>query len=144
EYDLRHKWDKAQDAYEKALAASDRAAPVLNNYGYSLLLQGKANDATPYFVEALKAKPDLAEARANLRLAIAMRGDYDRATVGGYAADQAAYLNNAGFAAMVRGDYDKAEALFDAALKAKGEFYARAAANLEIVRQLKQQAKNGH
>ena len=81
-------------------------------------------------VAALQKKPDLTSARNNLRLAIAMKGDYGRAVAGGGDNDRAAILNNAGFAAMLRGDYSQAKDLLGQAIKAKGEYYAVAAANL--------------
>src|SRR6185312_15870594 len=94
------------------------------------------DDAAADFVLALQKKPDFTSARNNLRLAIAMKGDYTRATEGVGSADRASVLNNAGFAAMARGDYSAAENLLGQAMQAKGEYYAVAAANLEVVRGL--------
>lgn len=136
EYDKRQDWSRAEAAYDHALSDSDNAAIVLNNRGYSRLLRQSYDTAVDDFVDALKKKPDMAIARTNLRLALAMKGDYERATQGGGGADQAALLNNAGFAAMTRGDYPRAEQLFNEAIKAKGEFYAVAAANLATNRAL--------
>ena len=113
--------------------ASGGAAIVLNNRGFSRLSQNRLDEATADFVAALQKKPDLTAARNNLRLAIAMKGDYDRATAGAVGAERASVLNNAGLAAMLRGDYAKAKDLFAQAMKAKGEYYALAAANLEMV-----------
>lgn len=131
EYDRRHDWANAEAAYSHAISASDGAAIVLNNRGFSRLSQKKLDLAIPDFVAALQKKPDLAPARANLRLAMAMQGEYERAINGAVAADQATALNNAGYAAMLRGDYDKAKDLFTRAMKAKGGYYSLAAANLE-------------
>lgn len=136
EYDERHAWAQAESAYDHALSNSDSAAIVLNNRGYSRLLQNRLDDAVSDFVEALRKKPDLAAARNNIRLAMAMRGEYDRALAGGAPEDRAALLNNAGFAAILRGDYDKARDLLDQAMKARGEYYARASANLDVARDL--------
>lgn len=131
EYDRRHDWANAETAYSHAISASDGAAIVLNNRGFSRLSQKKLDLAIPDFVAALQKKPDLAPARANLRLAMAMQGEYERAINGAVAADQATALNNAGYAAMLRGDYEKAKDLFTRAMKAKGGYYSLAAANLE-------------
>ena len=136
EYDRRHDWTNAETAYEHALAASDNAAIVLNNRGFSRLSQKKTDLAIPDFVAALQKKPDLAPARNNLRLAMSMQGEYDRAIKGAVATDQAAILNNAGFAAIVRGDYAKAKDLLTQAMKAKNGYYAVAAANLEMAQNL--------
>ncbi|HVZ92359.1 MAG TPA: hypothetical protein VG843_11965 [Rhizomicrobium sp.] len=136
EYDRRRDWTNANHAYEQALAHSGKAAIVLNNRGFSRMLQGQLDAASADFVSALQEKPDLASARTNLRLALAMKGDYARATSGGGQGARAALLNNAGVAAMLRGDYAKAQTFFDQAMKAKDEYYARAAANLELAHSL--------
>lgn len=132
-YDRGHEWTKADAAYEHAMKASDASALVLNNRGFSRLSQHRLDDAAADFVTALQKKPDFVPARNNLRLAIAMKGEYVRATEGASAADRASILNNAGFAAMARGDYSVAEDLLSQAIQAKGEYYSVAAANLERV-----------
>jgi len=143
EYDLRRDWIRAEAAYDHAISDSDSNAIVLNNRGYSRLLQGRFDEARQDFVAALEKKPDLAAARTNLRLALAMRGEYDRATAAGAQDDQAALLNNAGFAAMMRGDYTAAEDLFTRAIAAKGVYYARATENLAIAKTLAARQKEG-
>ncbi len=137
EYDKRRDWAKAEDAYGHALAISPSSAIVLNNRGFSRFLQKRFDDAETDFVAALKFKPDLSPARTNLRLVLAMKGDYDRAVAGGGAeAEQAALLNNAGVAAMLRGDLPEAEKLFAQAIKIRSDYYARAQGNLNIVHNL--------
>lgn len=136
EYDRRHDWEKAEAAYAHALSGSGNAAIVLNNRGFSRLSQKKPDLAIPDFVAALQKKPDLAPARNNLRLAMSMQGEYDRAIKGAGATDQAAVLNNAGYAALLRGDYAKAKDLLTQAMKAKNGYYALAAANLELAQSL--------
>jgi Flp pilus assembly protein TadD len=143
EYDRRHDWANAENAYARALSASGDAAIVLNNRGYSRLSQKKADLAILDFVAALQKKPDLAPARNNLRLAMSMQGEYDRAIKGAAATDQAAVLNNAGFAAMLRGDYAKATELLTQAMKAKKGYYGLAAANLEMTQNLAK-GEDGH
>lgn len=136
EYDRRHDWANAEAAYANALSSSGGAAIVLNNRGFSRLSQKRPDIAIPDLVAALQKKPDLAVARSNLRLAMSMQGEYDRAIKGAPAADQAEVLNNAGFAAMLRGDYAKATELLTEAMKAKNGYYAIAAANLELTQNL--------
>lgn len=140
EYDARGRWKEADEAYEHAVAGSASAPQVLNNRGYSRLLQGRRDEAVADLVAALQKKPDMAEARTNLRLALAMGGDYERAISGATLDDRAALLNNAGFAAGMRGDYAKAEELLNQALKVKSEYYGRASENLKIVRALASRA----
>jgi Flp pilus assembly protein TadD len=141
-YDRRKEWTKANLAYEHAISASGSSPIVLNNRGFSRLSQNKLDDATADFVLALQKKPDFASARNNLRLAIAMKGDYARATEGASVTDRAAILNNAGFAAMARGDYTAAEKFLGQAIEAKGEYYSVAAANLEKVHGLESGGSN--
>jgi Flp pilus assembly protein TadD len=136
EYDRRHDWANAEAAYAHALSGSGNAAIVLNNRGFSRLSQRKPDLAIPDFVAALQKKPDMAPARNNLRLAMSMQGEYERAIKGAAAGDQAAILNNAGFAAMLRGDYAKAKELLTQAMKARNGYYALAAANLELTQTL--------
>ena len=144
EYDRRHDWPDADAAYEHALAASSGDAMVFNNRGFSRLTQNRLDEATSDFVSALASKPDFALARNNLRLAIAMKGDYEKAVSGAGASDRAAILNNAGFVAMLRGDYSTARDLLGEAMKAKGQYYAMAAANLEATNGLSTVPSNAH
>src|SRR5206468_8147983 len=93
-------------------------------------------DAIGDFVAALQKRPDLSEARTNLRLAMALNGEYARSIAGADSENRAALLNNAGFAAGIRGDYEKAEALLEEALQSRGEFYDRASQNLKVIHTL--------
>lgn len=82
EYDRQHAWTDAEAAYANALSSSGGAAIVLNNRGFSRLSQKRPDLAIPDFVTALQKKPDMAVARSNLRLAMSMQGEYDRAIKG--------------------------------------------------------------
>jgi Flp pilus assembly protein TadD len=137
ERDRLRDWTGAEQAYAQALTSPNASAIVLNNRGYSRLLQGRYEEASNDLVEALAQDPALAVARTNLRLSLAMRGDYSRATRVSGAEDRAAVLNNAGFAALMRGELDEAEQLFQRAIEARGNTYGRAYENLEMVRALK-------
>ena len=139
EYDKRRDWAQSEAAYGRALNLSKDAPQVLNNRGYSRMLQGRLDEAVTDLVAALRKDPALAAARTNLRLAMAMRGEYDEALAGAGTDNRAGALNNAGFAAMMRGDYDRAVTLFEQAMESKGEYYARASANLQVARSLKAQ-----
>lgn len=142
EYDSRRDWTQAEAAYDHAMANSDGAAVVLNNRGFSRLLQNRLTEAKADFVAALEKKPDLTAARTNLRLTMALGGEYERATAAGANDDQATLLNNAGFAAMMRGDYAKAQDLFNQAIAAKGRFYELASRNLTLARSLAEEQKS--
>lgn len=120
-----------------ALAAFDAAAELnradgsaLNNKGVALLKAGRDAEAVAAFEEALRRDPALKTAEANLRLAYAMKGDYETAVSGLSDADRAAALNNAGVAAAARGDKEEARRLFQRALDESPQFYAKAYANM--------------
>jgi Flp pilus assembly protein TadD len=132
EYDRQKNWTQAEDAYAQALKAPRAGAMVYNNRGYSRMLQGRYAEASADFVTALDRDPGFAVARTNLRLSLAVRGEYDRATSASGAEDRAAVLNNAGFAAMMRGDLPEARTLFQQAIAARGKFYGKAQENLEL------------
>jgi Flp pilus assembly protein TadD len=137
EYDLRRDWPHAQGAYGKALTAPGaNLAVVLNNRGYSRLLQRQTDLAAADFVAALQKDPSLSEARTNLRLTLGIEGHYTRAALAGVGDDRSAVLNNIGVAAALRGDYVAADKLLNEAIAARGQFYNRAAENLQISHEL--------
>jgi Flp pilus assembly protein TadD len=142
EHDRRRDWSAARAAYDHAVAESGGSALALNNRGFSSLLQGRIDEAVTDFVAALQKRPDLTAARTNLRLAMAMKGEYERALAAAPQEDRAALLNNVGYAAMLRGDQANARSLFNQALTAKGQFYSRAAYNLETSAGLEARAKS--
>ena len=137
--DRRHDWAEAETDYANALKAPGVKPIVLNNRGYSRLLQGRYADASADFVRALEIDPGLKEARTNLRLSLAMQGRYDQATQVNGMEDRGTVLNNAGFAAVLRGDYPEAERLFQQAVDARGNAYGRALENLKMVKALNAQ-----
>ena len=140
EYDRRQDWANAEDAYAHALTASNRDAIVLNNRGFSRVLQNRLDDGIADLVAALQKKPDLSAARTNLRLAMGLKGDYDRALAAGPQEDKAALYNNVGYAAMLRGDQARATELFNKALTERSEFYGRASNNLDLAGAMKPDA----
>jgi Flp pilus assembly protein TadD len=143
EADRRHDFTEAQANYAEALKAPGVKPVVLNNRGYSHLLQGMYADASADFVRALEINPALAEARTNLRLSLAMQGRYEQATQVSGVEDRGTVLNNAGFAAVLRGDYAAAEKLFQQAVDARGNAYGRALENLKMVKALNAEGEAG-
>ena len=143
EYDMRKDWKQSAAAYAQALAAPGaNEAIVLNNRGYSHLLQKQNELASADFVAALDKDPALAAARTNLRITMAVEGHYDRASVTGVGDDRAAVLNNVGLAAAIRGDYNEASKLLNAAIEAKGKYYERASDNLQLSKELEARAQD--
>ncbi|WP_332774105.1 tetratricopeptide repeat protein [Phenylobacterium sp.] len=137
ESDRRRDWATAEAAYAKAIATPSADEIVYNNRGYSRLLQGRYSEASADFVAALDRDPTLTAARMNLRLSLALQGDYARATAVGDKDQKAGVLNNAGFAAVLRGDLEDAQRLFEQAIDNRGSTYGRAYHNLELVKAMK-------
>ena len=143
-YDQKSRWQEAQDAYDKALAAKPDAAMVINNIGMSELLQHRYQDAAGTFQKALDVDPGLDVARSNLRIALAWQGRYDEALVGAGSSGRSDALNNVGYIAMLRGDYQSAQKYLSQALEGSPIYQEQAASNLDMLRLLvKSQAKAG-
>jgi tetratricopeptide (TPR) repeat protein len=68
----KQEFDKATEEYLKAQSSSDRTlyqAAVFNR-GNALLMQGRLQEAVGAYVQALRARPDDADAKRNLELAL--------------------------------------------------------------------------
>lgn len=141
--DRKGNWALAETAYGKALALKPKAADVLSNRGYSYLLQKRYGDAIRDLSAAVAVGPSSEATRNNLRLALALNGQYVEAFAGADARDIYKQLNNIGYAAMLRGDYQTAEAYFTRALEASDIYYRRAAQNLSYLESLTGSHKDG-
>lgn len=129
-------WVGAEAAYAEALRGADRPAAVLNNRGYSRLLQQRTDAAVEDLTAALRHEPGLTSARTNLRLALAMQGDYARASAPSelFSEDPNAILNNVALAAASRGDIVQARAMLQKAITGRGVYYPTAEDNLRALR----------
>jgi tetratricopeptide (TPR) repeat protein len=68
--DLRMRQERVDDAlalYRKALPEGKEDYELFNNYGVALFGRGEREEALRNIREALRIKPDYAEARENLR-----------------------------------------------------------------------------
>ena len=132
--DLEQDWQVAAAAYAQALRLDAANARILNNVGYSHLLQGDWAGAVAYFERARDLDPAIARIANNLELArAAIDGNLPRRLPGEKASAWAARLNDAGVAAQILGDRQRAIANFTRALEASGPWYVRAANNLDAV-----------
>lgn len=138
-HDRAQAWDLSAAAYEHALAHAPRREVVLNNWGMSLLAHGEPSEAVKRFEEALRIRPDLATAQANLRLAFAMAGDEDAVLAQASIQERPQVLNNLGYVSLVRGELAQAEAYFQQAIEESPTFYQRAYDNLQRLDLLRQQ-----
>ena len=134
---MEQQWDRSVLAYRAALEIQPNSAVLHNNLGFSFVLQNRPADAAAEFVIALKRDPQLAVARANLRLALAAQGRYEEALIDVPKDEYARALNNAGFVAMMRGDYAQAESYLSRAMENSPAFNEVASRNLNHLQQMK-------
>ena len=133
--DLARDWRGSAEAYEAAFRLTDNRATIMNNYGFSLLLQRRFAEAGRLFAAAARAEPgnqryvnnaDIARAMAGEPLARAGRDDPDRQA-------WARRLNNAGYASLLAGHTDEAKAYFSRSLHSSDDYFERASANLSAM-----------
>lgn len=137
-HDLQQAWDKAAEAYRQALSATSKPALIHNNWGMSLMAQGRHEEAAERFARALELDPSLDVAQTNLRLALAYQDRYAEALAGAEQDELPRTLNNVGYVALLRGDLARAEAYFLRALEASAAYYSPAARNLQLLGSMKQ------
>lgn len=70
----KRQFDKAEEEYRRAEGSPDRALAqaAVYNRGNALLMQGRFQEAAQAYIQALRARPDDAEAKRNLELALRM------------------------------------------------------------------------
>lgn len=124
--------------YKRALLLEPQSATLLNNLGYSMMMAHQYVDAEATLREALVSAPGDLRAVNNLSLSIAWQGRYaDAIEQLTSVMDAAAANNNIGYVAYLRGEYGLAEKFFRKALELRPSFYKRAALNLELTLQKK-------
>jgi len=130
--DRARDWVASAAAYRHGLAASADNAAILNNMGYSLMMQARAAEAVDVLQHAFRIAPFDRTIENNLIVARAMQGD--RPDVQALEPSRAAHLlNNAGYGFWLRGDTNTARSMFDAAVRASPTDYAIARENLKLV-----------
>jgi Flp pilus assembly protein TadD len=134
-------WSESTRAYGAARESVPDDVMVINNMGYSLILQGRFAEAEALLREGLLLAPDDSRLLNNLDLAmvganepLAARDLPENATAPD-PAEQALRLNNAGFLAYLLGKDDVAKGYFEQALETSQVHYERAQANLDLVKQ---------
>jgi Flp pilus assembly protein TadD len=118
--------------FGRALELQPKAAPVLNNRGWSRLSAGDVAGAEQDFRASL-ALTELSSARANLGAALARQGRYSAALDHLLRVfDVAESLNRVGEAALANGDLTVAHDYFERAAEASPRWFQRAHANLLV------------
>jgi Flp pilus assembly protein TadD len=131
--DHQGRWDQADAAYAKALSLAPQHPEVLNNIGWSLLVRGRWEDALERLEQAAAKDPGSDRIANNLELArAAVSEDLPRRRPGESDTDWAARLNDAGVIARIQGQDKKAIAAFTQAIRARSEWFERAANNLAL------------
>lgn len=77
-YDRQGRFGQAEQEYARAIEESP-TADVLNDYGYFLYSQGRADKAEEWLNRAIHAAPGHKKATINLAMVAAAQGNYDRA-----------------------------------------------------------------
>ena len=132
--DLKHDWEAADEAYEKASKLAPNEAVLSNNRGWSHILRGDWSLARDHFEKARALDPKSGRIANNLELArAALATELPRREPGESDRSWAERLNDAGVAAHLLGDRERAIAAFTQALQASGSWYSLAANNLEAV-----------
>ena len=125
---------QAEKAHRQALALDPARDSLHNNLGYSLLLQGKNEEAAGEFRAALKLNPRSEMARNNLGVALAAQ-PYEAILNWQSIADPATAHNNMAAILIEQGRYDEARREIDVAL-GYDRHHAAALNNLKLVSRL--------
>lgn len=128
--DQRGAWGTADAAYEAARREAANPATILNNWGVSLMSRGEPKAAAKRFEEALSYDPQLFNAKNNLAVSRALRGEYRLPLVSMSEEERAILLHNVGVIALRRGDREQAKGLFTMAVAAHPRYYPEAAEKL--------------
>ena len=130
-------WQDSETLFRHALKVTVNNDVAHNNLGNALYnQQGRIDEAISHFQEAIRLKPDHADAHNNLGLAFAKKGQTDEAIRQYQEAirlkpDYADAHNNLGAALVEKGQIDEAIRLLQAAIRLKPD-YADAHNNLGV------------
>lgn len=131
--DAARNWTQSAAAYERAFQLTDKPVQLLNNYGMSLMAQGRADEAAAIFDKARDMAPDDARVIANGDAAAVMAGrDIQRRTTDD-ADGWARRLSAAGQVALRMGDTVRAQAYLSRAMTESERFLPEAAAALATI-----------
>jgi len=133
-------WKNSLTLFDHTLRATSNNWLIHNNLGVVLEKQGRLKEGTDHLYEALRIKPDYAEAHNNLALRLAKQGKLEEAIDHFSEAvrikpDYVDALNSLGVALAKQGKLEEAIDHFSEALRIKPD-YAKARRNLRRVTQL--------
>lgn len=133
-------WSASAAAYARALALVPTEPVVLNNLGYSLILQRRFDDAEQMLRNAIRIAPNNDRLSNNLDIAMIAAGKaLDPDIANAPPARRATRLNNAGYISFLSGRTSVAKSYLDDAIAIGPAYFGRAARNLKIVEQASRQ-----
>lgn len=132
--DYRGDWEDSEKFYRRAASLNPENPKVLNNLGWSLMLQHRWADALEPLERAHALDPNSRRIADNLELARAAVANSLPTRRPGETTDSwSSRLNDAGVVAQAQGQRDKAIAAFSRAIEVRTEWFERAANNLKKV-----------
>lgn len=141
-YDKSGKEALAEPLFRQVTVLQPNSSMAWQNLGFNALLQKKYDQAVEALQQALLLAPRDKRVLNNLALALAQRGDEERAfsllvnSVG-----KAGAYNNLGYIFMTNGQFDKAEKAFQQAMEEDSRYYVRARENLDRLKLLRELAR---
>ncbi len=133
-------WGASSAAYARALTLVPAEPIVLNNLGYSLILQHRFDDAERMLRNAIRIAPNNELLSNNLDIAMIAAGKPLDLDIGkDIPARRAERFNNAGYISFLSGRMPVAKAYLEDAVAIGPIHSGRAARNLEIVEQASRQ-----
>jgi Tfp pilus assembly protein PilF len=121
--DNDRRWDAADEAYALAVAAATQPAPILNNWGVSLMARGERARAAETLAKAVAADPAMLAAKNNLAVARALDGQYALPQTPLTDEERAILSYNIGVVALRQGDRPTARRLFATAVEAHPQHF---------------------
>ena len=141
-YDKAGKEMMAEPLFRQVTILQPNSALAWQNLGFNALLQKKYDQAVEALQQALLLAPRDKRVINSLALALAQRGDEERAfsllvnSVG-----KAGAYNNIGYIFMTNGQFDKAEKALQQAMEENSRYYVRASENLDRLKLLRESAR---
>ncbi len=134
--DFQHAWNDSGKSYARAYALADQRAAVLNNYGFSLLLQRRVTEATRLLTLAHAANRSNPRYLNNLDISYAIAGLPLKPEEQVTEANDTLWterLNNAGYVSLLSGNAPAAKSYFKRAMAEGGKISRQAQANLALM-----------
>lgn len=131
--DADEDWARADRHYEAAVELSDSPAGVLNNWGYSKLVRGDAEDAERLLREALQDDPGMFAAKNNLVMALGAQENYSLPIVDMTQEERARLTHTLALTALRQNDLNTARRLLQEAIDTHPRHFGEAVRALRVL-----------